>query len=658
MRSRVVALSLLLAGTLAGAARAQRPALQEWPAYGGDPGGTKFSPLADIDVANVSSLVTAWEWRPEDKPIEEFGTRPGNFQNTPLMIDNVLYVSTQYNRVVALDAESGQEKWAFDPRAYADGQPPNGTGFVHRGLAAWRDPSTSLGAGNGKLRLFLNSRYRLICLDAETGRPVDTFGVKGEVDLSQGLIWPIERKHYTNTSPPVIYKDLVILGNGVGDRLVYKNDPPGDIRAFDARSGKQVWSFHTIPQRGEPGHETWQEGSTRVTGHTNAWAPMTLDPERGLLYAPVGTPSNDFYGGTRKGAGLYGESLVCIDAATGKLKWHFQIAHHGIWDYDPASPPNLVTITVGGKRIDAVVQLTKQGFAFVFDRVTGVPVWPVEERPVPPSDVAGEEAWPTQPFPTAPPPFSEQGMTLDDAFDLTPALKAQAQAALRQFRLGPLYTPPSMEGTVMRPGTIGGANWGGATFDARRGLLVFKTTNGASIARIVRPDRSPANPRASEVDAELTGDLSASTNFIPEGKDASGRPFPPLPLLKPPYGHVVAIDLNKGAIAWRVPFGDNPLLRSHPALQGVALPDQLGAAGAAGVLGTAGGLVFVGGNDVAFHALDLATGRELWRLPLTTRRVTGTPMTYRSRSGRQFVLVSTSTGPDASLMAFALPGPK
>lgn len=639
--------SLLLAGTLAVAARAQQPAMQEWPAYGGDPGGTKFSPLADINRGNVASLVTAWEWRPEDAPLEQFGTRPGNFQNTPLMIDNVLYVSTPYNRVVALDAESGREKWSFDPRAYADGQPPNGTGFVHRGLAAWRD--------NGKLRIFLNSRYRLICLDAETGTPVTTFGDKGVVDLSQGLIWPIERTHYTNTSPPVVYKDLVILGNGVGDRLVYKNDPPGDIRAFHARTGKQAWSFHTIPQRGEPGHETWQEGSTRVTGHTNAWAPMTLDVARGLLYAPVGTPSNDFYGGTRKGAGLYGESIVCLDAATGRRKWHFQIAHHGIWDYDPASPPNLVTITVNGRRIDAVVQLTKQGFAFVFDRVTGTPVWPIEERTVAASDVPGEEAWPTQPFPTAPPPFSEQGMTLDDAFDLTPGLKRQAQAALRKFRLGPLYTPPSMAGTVMRPGTIGGANWGGATFDAASGLLVVKTTNGASIARIVRPDRSPANPRASEVDAELTGDLSAATSFVPEGTDADGRPFPPLPLLKPPYGHVVAIDLNRGAIAWRVPFGDNPQLRGHPALKDVALPEQLGSAGAAGVLGTAGGLVFVGGNDIAFHALDLSSGRELWRMPLP-RRVTGTPMTYRSRTGAQFVLVSTSTGADASLMAFALPG--
>ena len=623
-----------------------QPAMQEWPIYGGDDGGTKFSPLADIDRGNVAGLAPAWEWHPEEVPLEAFGTRPGNFQNTPLMIENVLYVSTPYNRVVALDADTGKEKWRFDPKAYEDGQPPNGTGFVHRGLSAWRD--------RGKLRIFLNSRYRLFCLDADTGRPVESFGTKGSIDLSRGLLWPIERKHYTQTSPPVVYRDLVILGNGVGDRLVYKNDPPGDIRAFDARTGKVVWTFHTIPQRGEPGHDTWQEGATATTGHTNAWAPMTLDAARGLLYVPVGTPSNDFYGGTRLGAGLYGESLVCLDAATGKRKWHFQLAHHGIWDYDPPSPPNLVTITVNGTRIDAVVQLTKQGYAFVFDRVTGTPVWPIEERAVPPSDVKGEQAWPTQPVPTLPPPFTEQGVTLDDAFDLTPALKAAAQAALGTLRIGPLYTPPSTVGTVMRPGTIGGSNWGGAAFDAQSGLLVLKTTNQPNVVRVAPADRSPANPRASEVDAQFVGDLSVPSTFVPPGTDASGRPFPPLPLLKPPYGHVVAIDLNRGAIAWRVPFGDNPQLREHPALAGVTLPERLGVPGAAGVLATAGGLVFVGGNDLAFHALDLATGRELWTMTMP-RRLTGTPMTYRSRAGRQFVVVASSSGADAALVAFALP---
>ncbi|MCA1585077.1 MAG: PQQ-binding-like beta-propeller repeat protein [Acidobacteria bacterium] len=513
-------------------------AAQEWPAYGADQAGTKYSPLDGINRRNVERLAVAWEWRPGEQPREELGTRPGNFQNTPLMIDNMLYVSTPYNQVAALDAETGEQRWIFDPKAYEDGQPPNGTGFVHRGVAAWRDA--------GKLRIFLNSRYRLICLDAVTGKPVETFGDGGTVDISKGLVWEIEKRHYTQTSPPVVYKDLVILGNGVGDRLVYKNDPPGDIRAFDARTGKQVWSFRTIPQKGEVGHDSWERDAETFTGHTNAWAPMTLDEARGLLYAPVGTPSNDFYGGRRPGAGLFGESIVCLDAATGQRKWHFQLVHHGIWDYDPPSPPNLVTISPDGRRVDAVVVLTKQGLAFVFDRVTGQPVWPIEERPVPPSDVPGEKAWPTQPFPTKPPAFTEQGVTLDDAFDLTPELKAAAQAALKKYRLGPLYTPPSAEGTLMRPGVIGGANWGGGAFDPDTGRLYIKTTNQPSIARVIRPDRSANNPRASEVDAELVGDLSASATFTPEALEAQGdaERLMPLPLLKPPYGHLVAIDLN------------------------------------------------------------------------------------------------------------------
>lgn len=638
--TRYALLALLLATTFA--APGAQGALQEWPAYGADQGGTKYSSLTDINRSNVGQLELAWQWQPGDQPMEEFGTRPGNFQNTPLMIDNVLYVSTPYNRVVALDAETGAQRWMFDPKAYEDGQPPNGTGFVHRGLAAWRD--------HGKLRIFLNSRYRLICLDAMTGRPVESFGDHGTVDISRGLVWEIQKRHYTQTSPPVIYKDLVILGNGVGDRLIYKNDPPGDIRAFDARSGKQAWSFRTIPQAGEVGHDTWKDGATSFTGHTNAWAPMTLDEGRGLLYVPVGTPSNDFYGGRRLGAGLFGETLVCLDANTGQRKWHYQLLHHGLWDYDPPSPPNLVSIAPDGKRIDAVVQLTKQGFAFVFDRVTGEPVWPIEERPVPSSDVPGEEAWPTQPIPTRPPAFTEQGVTLDDAFDATPALQAAAQAGLRRYRLGPLYTPPSIEGTVMRPGVIGGSNWGGAAFDPESGLLYLKSTNQASVARIIRPDTSSANPRAAEVDAELIGDLSGSLTFSPPG----GEEQPPLPLLKPPYGHLVAIDLNHGTIAWRTPFGDNAAVRQHPALVGVSLPDQLGTAAASGVIVTKGGLVIAGGGDTALHAVDKLTGKELWRA-LLPRRVTGTPMTYRSRAGRQFVVVATSAGTDASLVAFALP---
>jgi quinoprotein glucose dehydrogenase len=610
---------------------------QEWPFYGGDQGGMKYSPLTDVSVSSVSRLAVAWEWPTREKALSQYGTRPGNFQATPLMIGSVLYFSTPYNRVVALNAETGAELWAFDPKAYEDGQPPNGTGFVHRGIAAWRDS-----ADGNKLRIFLNSRYRLFCLDAATGRPVDSFGTHGVFDLSKGLVWEINKTHYTNTSPPIVYKDLVILGNGVGDRLVYRNDPPGDVRAFDARTGRQVWSFRPVPQPGEFGNDTWLNDSWSYTGHTNAWPPMTLDAARGLVYVPLGTPSNDFYGGRRPGANVFAESLVCLDAATGVRKWHFQIVHHGLWDYDNPSPPNLVTIHVDGRPVDAVVQLTKQGFAFVLDRVTGKPVWPIEERKVPPSDVDGERAWPTQPFPTRPPAISEQGVTLDDAIDFTPALKAAAQKELAKYRLGPVFTPPTLQGTVQRPGLIGGANWGGGAFDPATGILFVKTTNQANIARLGKPDRSPSNPRASEVDAELTRVGDTNAEFM-DG----------VPLLKPPYGHLVAIDLNRGAIKWRVPFGDTPSLRRHPALKGVALPPALGVAGAPGMLATAGGLVIGGGGDSALRAIDAATGSEIWHTTLP-RRVNGTPMTYRSSSGRQFVVVATGGGEDATLVALAL----
>ena len=308
------------------------------------------------------------------------------------------------------------------------------------------------------------------------------------------------------------------------------------MNCLDLNSGKLIWTFHTVPQPGEFGNDTWKNDSWAYTGHTNVWAPMTLDDKRGLLYLPVSTPSNDFFGGRRPGQNLFAESLVCLDAATGQRKWHYQLIHHGLWDYDNPSPPSLASIKVDGRSIDAVVQLTKQGFAFVFDRVTGKPVWPIEERPVPASDVPGEQAWPTQPFPTKPPPFTEQGVTLEDAFDLTPELKAAAQKELQKYRIGPLFTPPSLQGTVQRPGIIGGANWGGAAFDPRSGLLFVKTTNQANIGRVGKPDRSSANPRADEVDADLVRVGDTNAEFM------NG-----IPLLKPPYGHIVATGAGEDA---------------------------------------------------------------------------------------------------------------
>lgn len=619
---------------IAGLSGESKKGMVEWPYYGGDQAGTKYSTLTDIDASNVSGLHQAWVWKPGEVPLPNFGVRPGMFQNTPLMIDNVLYLSTPYNKVVALDAETGTTIWTYDPKSYEEGQPANGTGYVHRGVAAWRD--------GGKLRIFMNSRYRLICLDAKTGEPVSTFGENGIVDISKGLIWPINKLHLSETSPPVVYKDLVILGSGVGDRLVYKNDPPGDVRAFDAHTGKQAWSFHTIPQAGEFGNETWGEDSWKYTGHTNVWAPMTLDEKRGLLYMPVSTPSNDFFGGRRPGANLFGESLVCLDAATGKRKWHFQIVHHGLWDYDLASAPTLAPITVNGKKIDAVVQLTKEGFAFVFDRVTGKPVWPIEERSVPASDVPGEKSFPTQPFPSKPPALTPQGVTLEDAFDLTPELKAEAQAEMKKLRLGPLFTPPSYQGTLVLPGILGGANWGGGAFDPDTGLFYVKTTNVAHVARIKQPDKSSANPRATEIDADWSGDLAGTNATFHHG----------LPLTKPPYAHLTAVDLNHGTIAWKEGFGDWPELRKNPALEGVKLPEVLGIAGPPGGIVTKGGLIFIGGEDMALHAVDKKSGKDLWVGPLPGRSY-ATPITYRTKSGRQFVVIATGIGANAALVAFS-----
>jgi len=636
---------LVLTLSVAVTAAVQAPQPQPWSAYASDNAATHYSPLTDITPANVARLAPAWEWYPDDRPVPELGTQPGNFQNTPLMIDNVLYVSTMYNRVVALDADTGKELWFYDPKAYEDGQPPNGTGFVHRGVAAWRDGKQT--------RIILNSRWRLIALDGKTGEPIKSFGTNGIVDLTKGLRREVDRKHYTNTSPPIVYRDLVIVGNGVGDRLVYKGDPPGDVRAFDVRTGKQVWRFNTVPGEGEPGNDTWGNDSWKTAGHTNVWAPMSLDDARGLLYLPVSTPSNDFYGGDRPGANLYGESIVCLDAATGQHKWHFQLVHHGLWDYDPPAAPSLVTMTVDGKRIDAVVQLTKQGFAFVFDRVTGAPVWPIEERPVPASDVDGEKAWATQPFPTKPAAFSPQGIAPEDAFDLTPELKAQAQAEMKKYRTGPLYTPPSTIGTLMNPGIIGGANWGGSAFDAATGILYVKTSNQPALARIRRG--AETNNRAGEMDATLAGTVGGAT-FVPQppgGAAPAGRGGGGLPIVKPPYGELVAIDLNRGEIAWRVPFGDTASVRNHPALAGVTLPARLGAAGAPGVMLTRSGLIFGGGGDSALYAFDAKTGKELARFELT-RRASATPMTYRSASGKQFVVMATGSGANAALVAWTL----
>ena len=622
----------------------------EWRYVGADQGHTKHSALDDINRTNVDRLEIAWTWEPGELPLQEFGTRPGSFEATPLMIDNVVYLSTMYTRVVALDADTGKELWAFDPEAYRSG--PRGAGpggFKHRGVAVW-------GAGDG-MRIFLNSRDRLYAIDAKTGDRIRSFGDDGEVLLTEGFPNEVTREKFDQTSPPVVFEDLVIVGSRVPDRVQHRFDTPGSVQAFDVNTGERRWVFYTVPQSHDAfGADTWENGSWRFTGHANVWGLMSLDEERGLLYVPTSTPSSDYWGGRRLGANLFAESLVCLDARTGERDWHFQAVHHGLWDYDFTSPPNLMTLTVDGRTIDAVAEVSKQGFTYVFDRVTGEPVWPIEERPVDTeTDVPGEVPYPTQPFPTRPPPFAGQGVSLDDANDLTPEIHRLALEELRTYRLGPLFTPPSLRGTLQRPRIDGGANWGGAAFDPDTGRLYVRTSEGTSPNQVCKNEG--ADP---EVDVDFTNNCprGAAAGIFqgqPGAAELARSRLGPIPLTKPPYANLVAIDLNQGDIAWRVPFGEGSnLLRRHPLLRDAEVPDRLGTPGANGLMVTGGGLVFIGGGDPYLYAFETTTGREVSRVA-TEFRTSGNPMTYRSRAGRQFILVATGAGPDASLVAFALP---
>ena len=650
---RFVVIAALLATALVSAvfAGAREPtAMIEWPYVGAEQAHTKYSAADEITAANVGELEIVWQWEPDEMPLEEYGTRPGAFQATPIMIGNVLYLSTMYMRVAALDAETGEEFWTFDPKAYEGGPkgaPP--TGLKHRGVAWWSD--------GGDERIFLNSRDRLYAIDAATGELDPDFGENGSILLTEGHGRPVTRYEYDQTSPPVVFEDLVIVGSRIPDRLQRKFDPPGTVQAFDVRTGERRWVFFTIPQSSDDfGANTWKDESWRYTGHANVWGFMSLDAERGFLYVPTSTPSSDYYGARRVGANLFAESLVCLDARTGERQWHFQAVHHGVWDYDLAAAPNLMTITVDGRQIDAVAQVSKQGFTYVFDRVTGEPVWPIEERAVDTAtDVTGEVLYPTQPFPTKPPPFAAQGVSLADANDLTPEIHALAVEEMQRFRLGPLFTPPSLQGTLQLPGARGGASWGGAAFDPDIGLLYLRSSEGVETNQVC-----PNAGDDPEVDVGYSNNCPYGATLVmfreAGGPRAASTPVSRLgqiPLSKPPYAHLVAIDLNAGEIAWKVPFGEGgPEIRDHPLLRGVELPERLGARGNSGPMVTRGGLVFVGGGAPYLYAFDKATGAEVWR-GATPFRTQANPMTYRARSGRQFIVIATGVGEDAALVAFA-----
>ena len=633
MTRRIWFLGLVAVGLLS-VVRAQSPQV-EWTHYANDAGGSRYSPLTDVDAAKLSRLQVAWQWKHWETPLKEYATTPGQFESTPLMIDGTLYVTTPYNSLAALDAETGKEKWRFDGHAYELGQLLSGSGWKLRGTAVWRD--------RGQTRIFLNSRHRLVQLDAATGKPVASFGNNGAVSLTDGLPRIGDVTHVSQSSPPIVYRDLVIVGSQVPDR-VQLPDPMGYVQAFNARTGQRVWAFSTIPQSATaPGAETWENESWKRNGHANVWAPMALDEQRGLLYLPTSTPTSDYYGGNRPGANLFAESLVCLEAATGKMKWHFQTVHHGLWDWDIPTQPTLMTITVDGKRIDAVAQVTKRGDTFVFDRVSGAPVWPIIERAVPTdTDVPGEKPYPTQPFPTKPRAFVDQGVTLDDANNLTPEIKKLAQEQMQKFRIGPMFTPPSLRGTLQRPSQAGGANWGGAAFDPETGYLIVRANNAIGVNAVGKNNGS--DPLVQVDYSHVFADRSSAN--LPGG----------LPLVSPPYAVLVAIDLNRGEIAWRVPLGDNPAVRNHPLLKGVALPERLGSSGnLGGAMVTKSGLIFIGGGDGYFYAFETKTGKEVWREKIPYNN-TANPMTYRTKSGKQFIVMATGASDQNALLAFSVDG--
>src|SRR5437899_943730 len=473
LASPVCALALLTSIAVSSPRRegasASAPAA-EWRSWGGDPGGSRFSSLADIDRTNVSRLRRLWTYHTGER---QEGTRPVALECTPLVVGGVLYLSTPSNRVVALDDETGAEIWRFDPHATA----PKRRFQAHRGVAYWEGTTAS----GERQRRILSGTYngRLFVLDAETGQPARDFGEGGSIDLKIGVAerWPASE--YAVTSPPAVYRDLVITGAAVpeGPGLA----PSGALRAFDVRSGRQVWRFDTVPGPGELGHDTWEGDSWRDRTGVNVWSIMSVEPERGLVFLPTGSPAYDFYGGDRRGQNLFANSLVALDAATGRRVWHFQIVHHDVWDYDLPAQPVLVDLVRGGRRIAAVAQVTKMGLVFVFDRSTGTPVFPVEERPVPRSPVAGESTWATQPFPTAPPALSRQSVAREGLNRVTPESARECAALFDELKRGPAYIPYGVDLTLVLPGTLGGATWSGASFDPTTGYLYVNTNETGAV---------------------------------------------------------------------------------------------------------------------------------------------------------------------------------
>lgn len=611
----------------------------DWAHYGNDPGHSKYAPLEQINKNNVHELEVHWNWASIDNQsvVERPQFVPSGFKATPITKNGVLYVSTPLGHIAAIDARTGEEKWTFSTNTWEHGRPAN-NGFNHRGVTFWDKPTPD---GFEPRIIMSTANAFLWSIDADTGEPDDSFGTNGKTDLTEGLGRDVDRSMIAHSAAVPIVGDTVIIGSVVYDQPMFDMTPeeltdlpPGHVRGFDLHTGEQKWIFHTIPQSGEFGNETWLDDSWAVTGATNVWTMISADAELGYVYLPVGNPGNDFYGGQRLGDNLFGTSLVALNASTGERVWHYQIVHHELWDYDPPAAPTMVDISIGGRQVKAVAMVTKQAFVYVFDRLTGEPIWPIEERPVPPSAVPGERAALTQPFPTKPPAFDLQGISDATLIDFTPELRQEALQIIEEFDYGGLYTPPSLNGTVTLPGWTGGAEWSGAAYDPETSMYYIPSVTSPIVIQL-----EENNPSDTQFAYQRGGVRTISG---PQG----------LPLTKPPYGRISALNLNTAEYDWVRPNGEG--IRQQIIGLGIEDPGPVGVPIVAPLMVTKT-LLFQAITDGVplLRAMDKATGETIAEIELPGIPQ-GAPMTYML-DGKQFIAIACGGGSDARLISLALP---
>ena len=612
----------------------------DWPAYGRDLAGTRYLPSSVITPANVMTLQPAWTYRTGETG-ESFKTdKPASFEATPIVVDGIMYIGTPLGRVIALDAVTGAERWVYDPRIARDIEYGD---FANRGVSTWLDSAASPGAECRRRIFTATAQSQLVALDAATGKPCSKFGMGGMVDLKAGLrIPPFEPGAYTMTSPPVAANGLVVVGSSIGDNS-RPQPASGEVRAYDARTGALRWSWDPIPQDPkDPYYSTWRGELAQKTGAANAWTALSADPARDLLFVPTSSAAPDYYGVLRLGDNRYANSIVALRLSTGKVVWSFQTVHHDLWDYDNASPPALVTVQHQGREVPAVLQATKTGMLFVLDRVSGKPLFPVEERPVPKSTVPGEEASPTQPFTVVPEPLSPHHVSVTDAWGLTDQDREACRAVMAGLRYEGPFTPPSTQGTLVLPSNVGGAHWGGVAVDPVRQVAVIPVNRVGAIVQLIPRDQYRGDSLHSEderVGYEFEYNMMRGTPYVMRRRLLVGPTR--LPCTPPPWGNLVAIDLRTGGKLWDVPLGS--ITAPFPDALKSAVRKEWGSLNLGGPITTAGGIVFIGATlDRSLHAFDITTGKELWTgaLPESAR---STPMSYEV-NGEQYVAIAVGGG--------------